>query len=276
MIEFSNQILNEIEQKNRNFHQHKKECIRHAKEIILWAEPQIEELNQHLKTYQFRTEEEEIHFFKKVKPKIMAIVIFYKEVLRIEVSKPPGKVLQNKYYKNALEKSTEYFKKEPKIYKYYRANADTYDTLYFTRDTQKDVLETENFHINIDSRITTCYDYKIAKIMAAEAVADFIEEQIAHLNQPQKEKPFHNKWQWTGSKTDLTELIYALHTKKSINNGNADIMEIATDLGKLLNIDLNQSIYRNYTDIKNRKITKTKFLDALSESLNNKILEEER
>lgn len=276
MIEFSNQILNEIEQKNRNFHQHKKEYIRHAKEIILWAEPRIEELNQHLKTYQFRTEEEEIHFFKKVKPKIMAIVIFYKEVLRIEVAKPPGKVLQNKYYKNALEKSTEYFKKEPKIYKYYRANAETYDTLYFTRDTQKDVLETENFHINIDSRITTCYDYKIAKIMAAEAIADFIEEQIAHLNQPQKEKPFLSKWQWTGSKTDLTELIYALHTKKSINNGNADIMEIATDLGKLLNIDLNQSIYRNYTDIKSRKITKTKFLDALSESLNNKILEEER
>jgi hypothetical protein len=60
------------------------------------------------------------------------------------------------------KKSTEYFKKEPKIYKYYRANAETYDTLYFTRVTQKDVLETENFHINIDSQITTCYDYKIA------------------------------------------------------------------------------------------------------------------
>jgi hypothetical protein len=30
------------------------------------------------------------------------------------------------------------------------------------------------------------------QIMAAEAISDFIEEQIAHLNQPQKEKPFHN------------------------------------------------------------------------------------
>lgn len=273
-----NQLYEEMEQKNRNFHQHKKEYICQAKEIILWAEPRIEKLNQLLKNHQFSTVEEEIHFFKKVKPKIMSRVIFYKEVLRIEVAKPPGKVLQNKYYKNALEKSTEYFKKEPKIYKYYRAKAETYDALYFTRNAQKDLLETENFHINIDSRITTCYDYKIAKIMAAEAIADFIEEQIAHLNKPQQlqEKPFLSKWQWTGSKTDLTELIYALHTKKSINNGNADIMEIATDLGKLLNVELKQSIYRNYTDIKSRKITKTKFLDALSESLTNKILEEER
>lgn len=44
-----NQLCEEMEQKNRNFHQHKKEYICQAKEIILWAEPRIEKLNQLLK-----------------------------------------------------------------------------------------------------------------------------------------------------------------------------------------------------------------------------------
>jgi hypothetical protein len=80
---------------------------------------------------------------------------------------------------------------------------------------------------------------------------------------------------WTGNKIDLTEVIYALHHQKVINGGNIEIKELATYFGKVFNIDLEETIYRNYTDIKNRKNVKTKFLNHLSEDLNIKIIEEE-
>lgn len=277
MNTFINQIYEEFEARDKKFTQHKKENIAQSKEMIHWMGPKIEELNQFLKTYEFGTNEEEIHFFKYIKPKIMSRFMFYKEVLRMEVAKPPSKILQSKYYENELERNARYFKREYKIYEYYRANAIELDVFYFTRIAQKNILETECFEMNIEPRITTCYDFKLAKIMATEAIETFIENQITYLNAPtdKHESPFVSKWHWSGSKTDLTELIYALHSKKIINNGNTDIMELATDLGKLLNIELNQTIYRNYTDIKSRKITKTKFLDSLSESLSNKIIEEE-
>lgn len=277
MNAFINQIYKEFEAGDNKFIQCKNGNIAQAKELIHWVSPQIESLNNYLKTYDFGTNEEEIHFFKYIKPKIMSRFMFYKEVLRIEVAKPPSKILQSKYYENELEKNARFFKRERKIYEYYRANANELDLFYFTRNAQKNILETECFQMNIDPRITTCYDFKLAKIMASEAIETFIENQITFLNAPtdQTKSQFVSKWHWSGSKTDLTELIYALHSKKIINNGNTDIMELATDLGKLLNIELNQTIYRNYTDIKSRKITKTKFLDSLSESLSNKIIEEE-
>ena len=72
--------------------------------------------------------------------------------------------------------------------------------------------------------------------------------------------------QWTSSKTALTELIYALHHSRSINNGNADIKEIAIMFQKVLHFDIGD-YYKTFSEIKSRKISRTKFLDDLSSGL---------
>ena len=72
--------------------------------------------------------------------------------------------------------------------------------------------------------------------------------------------------QWTSSKTALTELIYALHHSRSINNGNADIKEIASVLQKVFHFDLG-NFYKIFSEIKSRKTDRTKFLDNLSNGL---------
>jgi hypothetical protein len=72
--------------------------------------------------------------------------------------------------------------------------------------------------------------------------------------------------QWTSTKTALTELIYALHYSKVINNGNTDIKEIAIALQKVFHFDLGD-FYKIYSEIKSRKISRTKFLDSLSNGL---------
>lgn len=71
---------------------------------------------------------------------------------------------------------------------------------------------------------------------------------------------------WTANKTDLVELIYALHTTGAINSGTADIKEMASVCERLFNIELGD-YYRTYLEIRSRKINQTKFLDKLKESL---------
>ena len=80
---------------------------------------------------------------------------------------------------------------------------------------------------------------------------------------------------WTGSKVDLVELVYALHNSKIVNTGNVDVKELATHLGKMFNINIEDKVYRFYQDIKSRKVIKTKFLNTIAENLNQKMVDED-
>ena len=75
---------------------------------------------------------------------------------------------------------------------------------------------------------------------------------------------------WTGNKTDLIELIYALHSSGAINSGTADIKEMASACEQIFNIDLGD-YYRTFLEIRSRKINQTKFIDKLKESLTKRI-----
>lgn len=71
---------------------------------------------------------------------------------------------------------------------------------------------------------------------------------------------------WTGNKTELIELIYALHSSGAINSGTADIKEMASLFEQVFNVDLG-NYYHTFIEIRARKGSKTKFLDRLQETL---------
>ena len=75
---------------------------------------------------------------------------------------------------------------------------------------------------------------------------------------------------WTGSKVGLIELIYALHTVGVFNHGSSDIREIAKGLSCAFDMDIGQ-FHRTFHEISNRKSDRTKFLNALKESLINRM-----
>ena len=77
---------------------------------------------------------------------------------------------------------------------------------------------------------------------------------------------------WTGSKTELIELIYALQSSGAINSGTANIKELASLFEQVFNIDLG-NYYHTFIEIRARKCSKTKFLDALIEVLRKRLEE---
>lgn len=79
---------------------------------------------------------------------------------------------------------------------------------------------------------------------------------------------------WTAPKTALIELIYALYSSGALNHGAVDINTITSSFEDFFNVKLD-NVYKTYNEIKERKSSKTKFLEELMLNLQHKISKEE-
>ena len=111
--------------------------------------------------------------------------------------------------------------------------------------------------------------------MAYDMLIVYLRKEVDDLQnnlEPQKnitmEKP--SKLFWTGSKTDLIELLYALHASNAINSGTVDIKELASHFEHFYNVDLG-NYYHTFIDIRSRKTSKTRFLDKLIDMLHQRM-----
>jgi hypothetical protein len=239
----------------------------------------LKQLKEYVLANQFETQEDEIKFFKHIKPKFISKLIYYKKIRKLETRKPVGcEKIQREYLDNELNKLNIYFIENLEFYNYYRLGSDFIDSKIFIRTNNEIDYNLETFYYELDHRFSTTHDFKAATILSNEIFQKYIENKIRNLTDnkameinPLMEKPV---LKWTESKTSLIELIYALHTQKVFNNGKADIIDIAKHFEKIFDIELGD-FYRVWNEIKNRKINKTKFLDTLKENLNKRCEEQD-
>lgn len=277
MHQYSNDFFNKLESIFNAIKKENPEQIIFSNKILEIVNKRIKELHHWLIDYKFESTEHEILFFKEQKPKLISKLIFYNAIIEIESNAPSGNKLKERYYRKELNKIFRYSKTNTIFYQYYRSRASHNDLKYFTRNRDNNLRYYESHIVNYDVRLSTSHDYYVAQIIANDLLTNYLEERIEIVT---KNCNLYNYSQlpslnWTGNKIDLTELIYALHTKKVINSGDTDIKELAIFFGTIFNIQLEDNIYRWYSDIKNRKIVQTKFIDALSETLNQKLNQED-
>ena len=79
-------------------------------------------------------------------------------------------------------------------------------------------------------------------------------------------QPTPLKLTWTGTKTELIELIYALDTADCFDDGKTSLSRIASLLSDVFNIQLGSNIARNFYDMRIRNHP-TPFLDRLKSLL---------
>ena len=79
---------------------------------------------------------------------------------------------------------------------------------------------------------------------------------------------------WTGAKTDLVELIYALHAVGAFNNATPDLRKIVEAFELIFNVNLG-NYSRTFLSIRIRKTGQTAFLDQLQQRLMQRINEME-
>lgn len=248
-----------------------------CQKIIYFLEKKLKLLNKWLKNYSFECEKNEIYFFKELKPSLISKIFFYQNVLEIESTLPPGKKAKRKHYIKSINKLSEEIRKDRDFYEYYRSRATYYDHKYFVRRSYKDILRDDPMQLFFDSKISTTHDYQVAKLICSDMLVNYLERKIDEINDKNGAANFRDpiNYSWSGTKIDLVELIYALKHSGLINNGNTEVKELATHLGKVFNIELEDNIYRIYQDIKSRKTVRTKFLNKLADNLNQKLNEED-
>lgn len=222
----------------------------------------------------------EIDFFKNVKPLVFSKLIYYVKLFNIESKRPrSSNKSQSKYLNKHIDKLQNYFNENLEFYHYYRRKATTLDEQYFVRGKADIRLYPDTFHFFTDKQFSTSHDATVATILAYDMLIIHLKKETDKLennngmeitNSPNS--ILSSKLFWTGSKTDLIELIYALHSSGAVNSGTANIKEMAVACEQVFNIDLGD-YYHTFIEIRARKTHLTKFIDSLKTSLIHKIEE---
>lgn len=265
MINYCQTIINELDDRINELTYELNNSLATYENAIKLVLQKIEKVKEYMKTKGFTDEEQEILFFKEVKPQLISKLIYFNSIYKIETKRPRGgdKSIR-KYLNDELSKIKRYFDSNLEFYKYYRTNSTHLDNKYFLRGQHDIKLSIDTYYFEADHNFTTSHDYKVAKIIANDLIQVYLEDQ---LNSNNKRKLFENPLlNWTGTKTSLIELIYSLQSQGSIDNGNTDIKIIAKTFENIFNIDLGD-FYHSYLELKARKINRTKFLDSLRDSL---------
>ena len=200
-------------------------------------------------------------------------LLFYKELLKLEASLPPSKKKKRKHYEELLTAIHQYVTTNKEFYEYYRSRTSFRDEDLFVRHCYKDIIRYDCYLINFDSKLSTSHDYNVATIIANDMFTSHLENKLEELNSnnPTTYNPMNNKITWTGTKVDMAEMIYGLYYKNTLNDGKADIKEIAKALCFAFNIEIDdKTLYRCLQDIKRRSPIKAVFLQNLSKVADNK------
>ena len=268
---FAESLMSELEHQLKLIHLETENPVQSAEQAIKNSVAALEKLKTFFIKYKRINKKEEIEFFRDIKPKFAAKLIYYNEIYTIETNKPFGsQKTMGKYYKAELNKLKVFFKKNQEFYRYYRTDNNCLDNKYFIRAKYDLKLMVDSFYFQADHRFTTSHDYKVARILANDEIKKFLEEQIEKLGRKaiktQSPSPLSKGPKWTGSKVELIELIYALHTEGVFNNGTSGLKEVTTFFETAFNIDLGQ-FNRVFLEIRNRKSERTKFLNTLKNKL---------
>lgn len=271
MEKLYNETLNRLE-KVINELEIEADCcsIQQIEEIIQLIIQTLSDLKKFVLKQGFKNADEEIHFFKHQKPVIVAKLIYYNAVYKIETKKPNEAKAIRKYLNEELNKLKRFFDNNLEFYKYYRTNNSFIDDKLFIRGKYDIKLSLDTVYFETDHRFSTSHDYKAAKIIANDQIQVYIEDLLNNNNQKKPSNSFSLNWE--ESKTALTELVYALHSQGAF--GNADIIAIAKTFESTFNISLGD-FYHTFMELKARKINRTKFIDSLKESLLKKMDEED-
>lgn len=249
-----------------------------ALSMINFIRPLFEELREFTHQYTFQDANDEISFFKDIKPSILSKLIYFSDIYLLELRKPNGsKEVLKEHYKKEQTAITEFCNANLDFYQYYRSKSTHLDRYYFLRGHENYKLYHNCGMFDKDPLFSTYYDHKVAKMLAYDMLEIYLQQRLQEVERQEVIETSRaslpdNPFRWTGTKTAAIELGYAIYAAGVLNNGNADIKEIMTYIEASFKIDLGD-YYRTNPTIRERKRDRTAFLNSLIEKLLRKMNE---
>ncbi|UEA87604.1 RteC domain-containing protein [Alistipes senegalensis] len=267
MKQFVASLEKEAEKRIKKIENSDLNILKKSLEASLVLGDAFQRLRDFITNYTFKSDAEEIEFFKVIKPRLYHRLIYYRKVYNIEMNRPVGVDSQKAYLIDEIKAINRYNNKHSDFTFYYRSGMTHLDSLYYLRNRNDTALYLESFHYERDPKFSTNADFKVAKLLANELLSTYLKGELEALEYV-KTAPINPlpsvRLTWQDSKTDLTELIYLLDSKRSF--GNVPLSQLAAYIANVFNIQLDTNLSRTFCDMKLRN-NPTPWIDKAKQAL---------
>lgn len=251
------------------------DVIQDVPPIFSILEQGYRELKEIVSSYKFPTLKDEICFFREIKPQLFSKLIFLQKIYQLKLNRPVSNEATLKIYlEQEYEKINTFFSSNLDFIQYYRSGKTSLDKYHFSRGNHEMLLSLESIYLERDSKFSTLSDFKVAKLLANEMYAAYLNCELARINCENLGLGaiigVQSNEKWTDSKAALAEIVYGIHLLHSVNGGNIDIKVLATIFSKMFNVDLSD-IYHIFLAIRNRKGDRIIYLNRMIEALNKRM-----
>ncbi len=268
------QLYDELELKINEVYDDDEDLVKVAERSLILIDESIRKLKEMITNHHFETVAEEVHFFKKLKPQFISKFIYYSTILDIESHKPnAGNKTLKKYYEAEQEKLKSFYLEQAEFYGYCRREATYLDHKVFVRNSYDLKMKLSFGFYNFDTSFTTSHDHLVARFIASQQMDKYLKKQLENLSDNVSTKTL-SPLVWSASKVGLIELVYALYQMRCFNGGNVELSEVIKFVERSLDTDLG-NFHKTIFEIRNRKQGPTKFLNLVSDHLNQHFLNTE-
>ena len=219
----------------------------------------------------FESVNDEIDFFKKIKQVPLVKLIYFSEIHSFEIQFPKAdRVAQLKFLKKKISKLNRFFLYNLDFGQYVKSGATHFDEAYYTRDHLDTYhITTSKFYFQ-DPDFCTPRDMLLGKFKAYISLINYMDQKKHsiknRLNGNSVNVKPSEKIPWPFTNTDWVELLYALSASGIAKQKGLSIIRLSKILQEVFDFTPKE-IYKTYQDIKNRKNSRTLFLDQLTTSL---------
>jgi hypothetical protein len=261
------ELISKLEDLDRNYSPQNLEDQR--LDLIITA---IEKIKEKLKSHEFGSDKDEIHFFKSILPETLSLHIYYTHVMEWDrIARQGSEKSRYDFYDSTFTKAENFRKEQKEFYEYCRDGKTDLDRIYFLRKSPMNREREYPITTIIDPSSPTTHCGILARFRAYSRLEHELHLSISDSKQNLAPPNLHDqKLTWTLSKISLVEMIYAFKEISAFNNGKVDLKTITECFEKMFNIHLG-NISRSFQEIMSRKMGYTVFIDLLKVWLLKKI-----
>jgi len=270
MIQYTSRLKNEVDAKIEQIERAEISTMTKSLEASRILKNAYNQLKEFTLSYTFQSEEEEILFFKEIKPRLCFRLIYYRKLYNIEMDRPTGTDRQKEYLSGILNDINRYNHKRLDFIRYYRSGSSSLDSLYFLRLQADTEQYMETFSHEFDPNFSTNCDFKVAKILANDMLSDYIESEIETLNNNNNNISVNSfgfpavKLTWKGTKAEFQEQVLAWDSASTF--GDVPFTQLHSYMQNVFNIQVDGKLSRVLDDLRTRN-EPTPFINKLKKLL---------
>lgn len=268
MIQFTSSLKKEVDVKIEQIECSEISIITKSSDASHVLADAFKQLKAFVLPYCFQDEDEEILFFKEIKPRLCFRLIYYRKVYNIEMNRPTGIDKQREYLCELLNDINKYNAKRLDFIRYYRSGSTHLDSLYFLRNKMDAEQYLETFFYELDPNFSTNCDFKVAKILSNDMLSAYLMREIELLNDNGTTASSFgfpsSKLTWKGTKVELQEQIISWDSAGTF--GDIPLTQLYSYIQNVFNVQLDSNLSRSFSELKIR-LSPTPFLDKLKDAL---------